>query len=201
MSETAKRLLVWTLRAWPVLALLLLAVCHLVALSLLPGHVVLVNKLTGTTMQVVGGLVVLHAVDSNLGLFRKQNLFSVVLSWFRDFPLIRRSHTISLQGVASSAVVGSATLTVERKVTTVEERLTELERQLKEVHAAIQQQRVAVLQRIEEVKIELNRGIATNQAAISELSARIEIATVGGFKQQAFGVMLAIYGAFVSVFA
>lgn len=199
--DTAKRLVVWIFRAWPVLALVFLAACHFAALSLLPTHVVLVNKLTGTTMQIVGGLVVLHALDGNLGLFRKQTLMSVVVAWFRDFPLIRRHHTISLQGVASSSAVGSATLTVERKFTTVEERITELERQFKERLAAIQRQQAAVLQRIDEVKTELNRGIASNQAAIGELAAQIEVATVGGFKQQAFGVLLAIYGSVVSVFA
>ena len=179
-------------------ALLPLVACHLVALSLLPGHVVLVNKLTSTTMQIVGGLIVLHAVDSNLGLFRRQTLISLVVGWFREFPLIRRSVTVSLEGAAFSSATGSAGLTVERKFTTVEDRVSELERQLKELRATIQEHKTAVLQQIEEVKAEFNRSLTANQAAIGELSARIEVATVGGFKQQAFGVHLAVYGAIVS---
>lgn len=196
-----KLLLLWLLRAWPVLALLPIIACHYAALQLFSAHAVLVNKLTGTTFQVVGGVIVLLAIDGNLGLFRKQTLYSVVVAWFREFPLIRRNVTIALSGAAFSSATGSATLSVERRFTTVEERVAELERQIKELHTTIAQQKAALLSRIEEVKVELGKGLASNQAAIQELSARIETSTVGGFKQQGFGVLLAIYGAIVSVFA
>lgn len=200
MART-KLFLLWLLRAWPVLALLPIITCHYAALQLFSAHAVFVNKLTGTTLQIVGGVIVLLAIDGNLDLFRKQTLYSVVVAWFRDFPLIRRSVTIALSGVASSSATGSATLSVERRFTTVEERVAELERQIKELHTTIAQQKAALLGRIEEVKVELGRGLASNQAAIQELSARIETSAVGGFKQQGFGVLLAIYGAIVSVFA
>ncbi|GAB3191259.1 hypothetical protein GCM10027292_29180 [Hydrogenophaga aquatica] len=197
----AKLLLPWLLRAWPVLALLPIIACHYAAVQVFPAHAVLVNKLTGTALQIVGGIIVLLAIDGNLGLFRKQTLYSVVIEWFRDFPLIRRNVTIALSGVSSSSATASATLSVERRFTTVEERVAELERQIKELHTTIAQQKAALLGRIEEVKAELGKGLATNQAAIQELSARIETSAVGGFKQQGFGVLLAIYGAIVSVFA
>ena len=54
---------------------------------------------------------------------------------------------------------------------------------------------------LEKTKAELKVSISTNQSAIESLAAKFEKATVGGFKQQAFGVMLAVYGAIVSVFA
>lgn len=196
-----KLFLPWLLRAWPVLALLPIIASHYAALQLFSAHAVLVNKLTGTTLQIVGGVIVLLAIDGNLGLFRKQTLYSVVVAWFRDFPLIRRNVTIALSGVACSLAAGSITASVERRFTTVEERVAELERQIKELHTTIAQQKAALLGRIEEVKVELGKGLASNQTAIQELSARIETSAVGGFKQQGFGVLLAIYGAIVSVFA
>lgn len=54
---------------------------------------------------------------------------------------------------------------------------------------------------IEDVKSELSHSIASNQLALLKLSEQVEKATVGGFKQQAFGVMLVIYGAIAGVFA
>lgn len=174
---------------------------HYAALQLFPAQAVFINKLTGTMLQVVGGVIVLVAIDGNLGLFRKQTLYSMVVEWFRDFPLIRRSVTIALSGVAASSATGYAALSVERRFTTVEERVAELERQIKELHITIAQQKVALLSRIDEVKVELGKGLASSQAATQELSDRIETSAVGGFKQQAFGVLLAIYGAIVSAFA
>jgi hypothetical protein len=199
--HTMRQLTIWLCRAWPVLILLPLAALHAFALSSLPSHTVVINKLTGTVLQILGGLIVLHAVDGNLGLFRKQTIASVVLAWLRDFPLFRRHVVIALSGIASSSAVGSASLSVRRAANTIEERIAEVERQLEEVRIAVREQGVAVHRRIDEVKTELSASIASNEKAVNQLSAQLETATVGGFKQQAFGVMLAIYGAVVGVFA
>ena len=77
----------------------------------------------------------------------------------------------------------------------------ELERQLEEVRTTMREQKATLLKRVDEVRVELSNALTSNQAAVQDLSARIEAATVGGFKQQSFGVLLAIYGAVVSVFA
>ena len=69
-----RRLAIWFWKAWPVLVMTGLAYAHWHALASFPSDTVLVNKLTGTAMQVVGGLIVLYSVDSNLGLFRNQSL-------------------------------------------------------------------------------------------------------------------------------
>ena len=55
--------------------------------------------------------------------------------------------------------------------------------------------------RIAQVHTELLKAVATNTATLDQLSSRLELATVDGFKQQAFGVLLTIYGAVTSVFA
>lgn len=161
----------------------------------------LINKLTGTCMQIVGGLLVLSAIDGNLGLFRKKTLVDVVVAWFRDMPLFLRSVSIELTGVSAGVTTSDVKGTTERSYSTVDERLAELERQVKELYSALSAQRSALLSRIDEVKVELSKGLAASQAAVQELSERIEASTVGGFKQQAFGVLLAIYGAIVSMFA
>lgn len=49
--------------------------CLCAGLDLFPSST-LVNKITGTLLQIVGGLIVLHAVDGNLGLFKRKTLGS-----------------------------------------------------------------------------------------------------------------------------
>ncbi|MFA7382899.1 MAG: hypothetical protein WC001_05565 [Desulfurivibrionaceae bacterium] len=194
-----RRIAIWFWRAWPVIVMAALAYSHWFALVRFPGETVLVNKLTGTAMQVVGGLIVLYSVDSNLGLFRNQSLATTVIAWFRACPIFVRTVTLSASAVSCSAS-SSMSVTVIRAAKTIEERLAALEGRVEELRSEVATQHRAIHSRIEEVKSELSSSIASNQSALHRLSEQVEKATVGGFKQQAFGVMLVIYGAVTSIF-
>ena len=198
--RTTYLLVVWTLRAWPVLALCCLAGVHFAALRLLP-DIALVNKVMGTVMQIVGGLIVLHSVNENLGTFRSQSLPAVILAWFKSFPLVNRTIVVNLKGSTRTATAGSPGASISISAIGLEARLAEVERQLGEIKAAMQAQEATILRRIKHVKVELSTAIVANELALKRMSNQIEKATVGGFKQQAFGVLLVIYGAVVSVFA
>jgi hypothetical protein len=197
----SKLLIAWILRAWPVLATAAFGAIHASLLAALPTLAVLVNKLTGTSLQVVGGLIVLRAVNQNLGLFRSQSFTSVVVDWFREFPLIRRATSVTLAGSGSISITGSASLTGKRAANTLEERLAEAERQIEEVRTLVTTKTTELNSRIDSVKSELSSSIDSHGKTVRALTEKIERAAVGGFKEQAFGVMLAIYGAVVSVFA
>jgi hypothetical protein len=197
----SKLLIAWILRAWPVLATAAFGAIHASLLAALPTLAVLVNKLTGTSLQVVGGLIVLRAVNQNLGLFRSQSFTSVVVDWFREFPLIRRATSVTLAGSGSLSITGSASLTGKRAANTLEERLAEAERQIEEVRTLVATKTTELNSRIDSVKSELSSSIDSHGKTVRALTEKIERAAVGGFKEQAFGVMLAIYGAVVSVFA
>ena len=122
----------WFLRAWPVLALLPIAFAHAGAHCIFSAETVMVNKITGTVLQIVGGLFVLYSVNANLGLFREQHFGSIIIGWFRSFPLFRKSVTIFGSGAASIALSGSGRISVRRATNTVEEKIAEIERQLDE---------------------------------------------------------------------
>lgn len=196
-----RRLAIWFWGAWPVLVMAALAYIHWNAHARFPAETVLVNKLAGTAMQVVGGLIVLYSVDSNLGLFRNQSLVTTGIAWFRECPIFVRSNTISASVTVSCSASASITATVIRAATTIEERLAELESRFEELRSMVATQHQAIHTRIKDVKSELSSSIVSNQSALHKLSEQVERATIGGFKQQAFGVMLVIYGAVTSVFA
>lgn len=196
-----RRLAIWLSRAWPIFAMFFIAGLHLFALAKFSNNGVLVNKLAGTFMQIVGGLIVLYSVDANLGLFRNNSLIAAVIAWFCECPIFTRSITLSANCTASDSMSVSLTTSVIRAATTIEERLAEIERRFEELRSEVTTQNQATHTRIEEVKSELSSSIFSNQSALNKLSEQVERATVGGFKQQAFGVMLVIYGAVTSVFA
>lgn len=199
--QMIRRLVVWLWRAWPIIVMLFLVGLHLTALAKFQVHSATVNKVAGTIMQIVGGLIILHSVDSNLGIFRNQSLVRVVIAWFRDFPLFKRTLSLSANLSASMSASGTLSTLVKRAATTVEERLAEAERQIEELRADLRAKHQALEARIEKVKTDLSASIISNQTDLKRLAEQIEKATVGSFKQQAFGVMLAVYGAATSLFA
>jgi hypothetical protein len=181
--------------------MLFLVGLHLAALEYFQAQSATVNKVAGTIMQIVGGLIILHSVDSNLGIFRNQSLFRIIIAWLRDFPVFKRTISLSANLTGSMSLSGSISTLVKRAVTTVEERLAEAERQIVELRADLHAKHQALQTRIEQVKTDLSASITSNQTDLKRLSEQIEKATVGSFKQQAFGVMLAVYGAATSLFA
>lgn len=191
----------WTFRAWPVLAMAPFIAGHVLALHLLPTHVAVVHKVTGMFLQVLGGLLILVSINANLGLFRKQSLAGAFIAWLREFP-IQRSHVIHAGTGMANATGRVATVSVgKRAPVSLEERIAEIESQLREVRNELRTQVEVLGVRIDAAKVELSAQIQRTEGKISALSEQVEKATVGGFKLQAFGVLLAVYGAFTSVLA
>lgn len=151
-------------------------------------------------MQIVGSLIVLQSVDANLGIFRGQSLARSILGWFAAFPLFRRRVIVSSSCTVNLAASGCCLSSAVRNASTIEERLAEAERQIEAVRTEVRAKHQEVLARIDTVKAELATDIAASQTELQRLAQKIEQATVGGFKQQAFGVMLAIYGAGTTLF-
>lgn len=195
------QLLPWILRAWPLLALVPVAVLHAVALQVSPSHHEVVNKIVGAILQVAGGLIVLYSVNDNLGLFREQSLVATIVAWLKAFPLVRKPINISASVGTAMGSSAAASISVERKASTVEERITELERKLQEFKEQMGKDLVEMRERINEQWIQLERRISATSDRVAEISKKMEYAAVGGFKIQALGVLLAIYGAGTSVFA
>lgn len=200
MIRSLPVLLSWILRAWPALALAPIALVHALAHQLFPNDTILVNKIIGTMLQATGGLIVLYSINKNLGLFRDQHLGSVIISWFRSFPFFRKSVTISVSDSVHIVASESARICVHRITNNVEEKIAELERQLEELRQYVNENVQAANVRTAQVHSELSTTVAINAAAVNQLSSRLELATVGGFKEQTFGVLLALYGAVSSVF-
>ena len=195
-----RRLTLWLMRAWPLLALAPVAVCHAIALRAVPTDPVFVNKLVGMGLQVIGGLLVLYSVNDNQGLFRSQSLTSAIIGWFKDFPLVRRPVFLSGSASASASATATASATVTRMLDTFEERVAEIERKLAEVQIQIAHEVQTINVKIEDTKSELGKKITETSAKVTDLSKRLEHAAVGGFKFQALGVLFAIYGAVTSLF-
>ena len=189
----------WLLRAWPMLALLPAFVAHWFALKHFADSTVMVNKIVGMTLQLAGGLLILYSINDNLGLFRRQSLRVTVIAWFKSFPFACKSVTVHVDGVG--VLVGSAAITTGTAPKTLEERVAQIEESLKFLRQEVAANAAAAQQQLQDAKSELGHRIDATASQVSDLAKKVEHAAVGGFKLQALGVLLAIYGAFTSFFA
>lgn len=191
----------WALRAWPALGLLPLFGIHYWAIAHFTSQTVLVHKLASSVSQIVGGLLIVYSIDQNLGLFRNQSVLSSITAWVRQFPIVKNIVAHVATGsisVAGSSVAGFVGRTAP---TSLEERVAELEHAIEGMRKQFKSDVNRLDTRISSTHNDLSGRIDLTSTRIEGLSRTLEEAAVGGTKLQAFGVLLAIYGAITSVFA
>lgn len=98
-------------------------------------------------------------------------------------------------------MTGSASVSTSTPPRTIEERVSRIEESLNHLRQEVAANANAAQQRLHETERELSRRIESTATRVTELNDKVEHATVGGFKLQSFGVMLALYGAIISLFA
>ena len=196
-----KLLIPWLMRAWPILALVPVAVFHFIAHQVYPDGPVIVNKLVSASLQFTGGILVLWSINDNLGLFRSQSLKSAFIGWFKDFPRVREPIFMCSSSCDGADVTSASVSTVTQIPNTLEERVAEIDRKLAEVQTQVAQEIQAINVKIEETKSESSKQIAENSTGIADLAERLEHTAVGNFKHLFLGVALAFWGSVTSVFA
>jgi len=195
-----RRVMRWFRAGWPLFTFLSVVALHMACLSAFAPQGQFVNKLVGAGLQVSGALIVLASINSNLGLFRSHGLLSRFSAWLREFPgLFRPSAGVSLSAEFGMGMTGSATLSTSGPKPSND--IARLEAMIAALEAKLTKRVDEIHTRISETREELLALSRANEQMIQKLKIQLEEVTVGGFKQQFFGVLLATYGAFVSVFA
>lgn len=196
--HTLRQIMNWLWKAWPLWAVIIAGVIHYVLYSFSSNREY-INKIISSTLQVAGGIIVLYSINVNMGMFKRENLFSMIGQWFKSFPLFKKSVTLNVDGCGSAFVSGSATITTKRKFNTIEERLEELERQIDESRQLIFEREKIVMERIGAVQSDLESAISRNSREIQDVRKLLDDSVVGSIKTQIFGVLLVIYGAVLSL--
>jgi chromosome segregation ATPase len=81
----------------------------------------------------------------------------------------------------------------------VEDRISNIEEELRSLRKSLEARTAELRASIESTRPGLRSDITAVSTHLQELRSKVEESTVGGFKLQIFGVLLAIYGAFVSI--
>lgn len=196
-----KNLPEWIWRAWPVIFMLAVFVSHAVALDCWATKTELVNKVVGMALQAGGGLLILHSINDNLGLFRGQSILRSISSWIRSFPVVRKLIVLEANASASMSWSATGSVSVRAPATSIDERIQHLEADLAALKQQVQCDVAALTASVQSTKAEAQEKITLTSTRLEFISKQVETASVGGFKVQIFGVFLALYGAVTSVFA
>jgi len=188
------RLVLWLWRAWPLFILLAILWLQASLVEFYPQESKLIHSSFSLVAQIVGGLLVLYTIDSNLGVLKDKKFFSLVSQYFEEFPLWRRPVVLSANGVAATATVGKAKLRVKRNPNTVEEKLDYLQAQIDEVRREFESDLQEVERKIDKTAENMRNEIRALKQRSNTIENKIKQVSVGSLKVQVLGVSLMIYG-------
>ncbi|MDE2389238.1 MAG: hypothetical protein KGN35_09210 [Betaproteobacteria bacterium] len=192
--NTLFRLTIWIWKAWPIIIVAILICLHLQLLDCYPQYNNLIHKTVSLVSQLLGGVLILYSLDSNIGIVNQKTLV-LLKAYFRDFPLVKKSVTIEAQGLASSVSIGKADATVVRNPKYIEERIEYLETQIKELKLDVQGRIEELNARIEQQSKEIEIKTQKIDSAILNLESKIKEISIGSLKFQLLGALLMLYGA------
>jgi len=131
-------------------------------------------------LQVLGGCLVLHSIDSNIGLFRNENLKTLTLAWFKSFPFIKRKPIVIRPIIAESRTEAyPVKIRLEKKTDTLEEKIEALEERLNWLKEDLQDETKHLKKQIQNVYEESSKkyGALSNKAfdTSTKLAPRVRI--------------------------
>jgi hypothetical protein len=199
----------WLFKAWPLLSFIPIYLMHFLLLespclaSWLPClNNAEINKLTGLTFQVSGGLLILYSIDSNLGHFKDNGLFKIFNGWFKACPIVKgKNQVIQVSTIASTSTIGNVNLRSDKTPKTDAEKLAHLQQQIEWIREDNQKDKNELVVKIDNVSNKIDTNYTQTERSITLLNSKLESVTVGGLKWQVFGFNLLVYSAILSYVA
>lgn len=198
VRNTFFQLIRWLLRAWPLLVLFFLLCTHLLLLYYFSINAKFINKTISLLFQIIGGLLILYSIDSNIGVINQKSLLSLLGKYFNEFPLIKRSVVIEVQSGGGIVIGGGTKIVIGRNPQTIDEKIDYLQEQINELKLDVEQESKELNGKIVRLSKEMNIQIQDAKSTIQSLESKMAEVSIGGIKVQLFGVLLMVYGAISS---
>lgn len=190
----------WIFKAWPILIPLIFICFHVFVGFYFCLDLKQTNKLISLILQVIGGLLVLYSIDSNLGLFGHVSLGALAIKWIKSFPLKGNPTTLDFEPVNTSSFVHPIKLRTGGPGKTTEDHLAYLQKQINWLKEDHKEDLLLLKQKNEILESYLRQQLLALRSTIGVVDQKITEASVGGIEWQIFGLLLMIYGAVVSYF-
>ncbi|WP_156885322.1 hypothetical protein [Acidihalobacter ferrooxydans] len=192
---TLLRLTKWACRAWPVLVIGIIVCAHLLLLNYFSQWDDFINKTAALVSLLVGGLIILYSINSNIGIIKQKSLISELSNYLKEFPLIKRPIAIELQGTAMTISAIKSNISVDRKAQSTDEKIEYLQERINEVSRELEQESKELNKKIDHLTNNMSTQIQDAKTSLRGLESKMDEVYTGDLKVQLFGVLLIIYGA------
>ena len=159
-----------------------------------------IDKFVVFITQLLGGLLLLWSLNSNLEIFHGKTVLDLLKHWWQTRPLAK-------QVIQPVSAVGNITISKpEIKISassvgqTIEEQLKYLRHRLDKLSDDIEINKNLTEDKIANLDNKLLETSMKHRQYVSALEKKVTASTVGGVKLQFLGLFLVIYGAYVSAF-
>lgn len=190
----------WIFKAWPILVPLIFICFHVFVGFYFCLDLKQANKLISLILQVIGGLLVLYSIDSNLGLFGHLSLGALAIKWVKSFPLKGKPITLDSEPVSTASFVHPLKLRTSGPGKTTEDHLAYLQKQIDWLKEDYKEDLLLLKQKNATLESDLRQELSGLRSTIGIVDHKITKVSVGGIKWQIFGLLLMVYGAVVSYF-
>jgi hypothetical protein len=189
------KLLKWLWRAWPFFGILLLIFTRFLLIHYFSFNASSTDKFLSLASQIIGGLFILHSIDSNIGIINNKKLFSIFSNYLREFPLVKRSVVVQANGFSIATASATAKASASRNPTSIEGKLEYLQDQIDTIKRDIELESKELSAKIDRCSNELNIKIQDTKLALEKIDSKIKEVSIGGISEQIFGILLMVYGA------
>ncbi|APZ43665.1 hypothetical protein BW247_11670 [Acidihalobacter ferrooxydans] len=154
-----------------------------------------INKTAALVSLLVGGLIILYSINSNIGIIKQKSLISELSNYLKEFPLIKRPIAIELQGTAMTISAIKSNISVDRKAQSTDEKIEYLQERINEVSRELEQESKELNKKIDHLTNNMSTQIQDAKTSLRGLESKMDEVYTGDLKVQLFGVLLIIYGA------
>lgn len=201
------KLLIWAFRLWPLWAMLaMLAIIGIQCLFLnyFPCSHVLKYKIIAFYSQIIGGIIVLISINSNISVINKSTLMRTIWSLFATFRSERPIFNLPTISISANIIEGNDNVSsycgVSINPQNNDEQIAYFLEQLSIIKTTIDKNLQDTNIKINELNDKLDGKIINTESNLRVLSSKLSDIATGGLRLQLFGILLMVNGAIASFF-
>jgi len=194
---------------WPIWAALIIFFVHkLILLPCLGGYIGYVslcteeagiNEIYAALIQIIGALLVLYSIDSNLGLLKKSSLYSLFFDALKKCPLLKQTTIARANVTINWKLGGNVKARGYSEPKSVEDHLELLHKQVSWLNEDMQDQKLEFTAQLHAMEGNHSEESSAIKKEVVDLEQKIVCSAIGSLKPQVLGIILVCYGAYLNV--
>ncbi|QKI88782.1 hypothetical protein [Thiomicrorhabdus xiamenensis] len=159
-----------------------------------------INRLASISFQLIGGLIVLWSIDSNLGVIKNSSLIKMLTSYLKGFFELGKTQVIKVDFLQNESHFGKAQIRHTKKIESIEDKIDYIQEQLDFVENQSKELVEELRSDFQNELLVLKQEIRSCKKTLKLIDRNLSDISIGGIPQQVFGVFLVIYGSVISYF-